>query len=288
MNLLPERLELLSYWVRERESIRQKKEAGLPKPWTQNVVLQTTRFCNCRRVDDKVSRWLLSNWYTKTAVTHPLAAAGLARLINWPDTLEVLLHDAWEWDMEAAMLALRLYRDDRNKVFTGVYIINGTGAKGRDKIFVVCRQVNTFYMHPELLDPKSMESTWRNLMRVPGIGTFIAGQMTADLRHVVPGEWADKMAWAPLGPGSQRGLSWLQGWDGLAKLPSMSQAVFTEGIGVLMPWFASTLPEIFDDRKLEAHDVQNCLCEYDKFMRISTGVGRGKNSYPGVCDVPHN
>ena len=71
------------YWIKERESIRKKKEAGNPKPWTDDPILQNYRFCNVRRMDDTVSQWLLKNWY-EPYFDHPnmLSAAGLSSMIR--------------------------------------------------------------------------------------------------------------------------------------------------------------------------------------------------------------
>ena len=81
----------LLYWIQEREKVRQLKEAGAPKPWTDDEVLQRYRFCNVRRMDDKVSRWLFENWYQPN-FDHPnmLLACALARFINLPASLEVI------------------------------------------------------------------------------------------------------------------------------------------------------------------------------------------------------
>ena len=49
-------LNRLVYFITEREAIRLKKEAGEPKPWTSDPILQQYRFCNVRRMDDKVSK----------------------------------------------------------------------------------------------------------------------------------------------------------------------------------------------------------------------------------------
>ena len=38
--------ERLLAWIVERESIRRKKERGLPRPWTLDPVLDGYRFCN--------------------------------------------------------------------------------------------------------------------------------------------------------------------------------------------------------------------------------------------------
>lgn len=292
MALAAERVELLEYWMSEREKVRRAKAMGAPKPWTLDPILQSTRFCNVRRMDDKVSLWLLDNWYPKVLdrvedAGQVLAAAGAARLLNWPDTLEVVItkdRGSWDWHWPDRVRALRAYRDAGNKIFTGAYIINGAMHIGAaDKIETVCRQIDTMYNHGELIDTDSMQNTHANLMRIKGIGSFMAGQIVADLRHVWPGDWADRHTWAPLGPGSRRGMAWLEGWDGTEFLPSMRQAYFEEQLSTLRATGLKrkTFRKIYEDRQLEAHDLQNCLCEFDKFMRLKTGTGRAKNQYPG-------
>jgi hypothetical protein len=54
-------------------------------------------------------------------------------------------------------------------------------------------------------------------------------------------------------------------------------------MSALIAQFFKRAPLIFADRELEAHDIQNCLCEYDKMMRLTTGTGRAKNGYPGLA-----
>lgn len=288
-NFQDERLERLAYWVRKREEARRNKEAGLPKPWTDDPILQTTRFCNVRRMDDKVSRWLLEEWYPIGLKPDPgtvLAAAGLARLINWPEALADLRQNTKfgpkfiEWNQNRARTHFEWLKGNKLKVFTGAYIINAAG--GGNKVDIVLRQINTLWLHPELVRTGSMAETHQLLQRIPGIGSFIAGQIVADLRHVTQGRWSDKDTWAPLGPGSHRGVNWLLGWNGTDKLSRMQQGVFQVYLGDLAAFFRSELKDIFEDLKLEMHDLQNCLCEFDKFMRLSTGTGRAKNKFDGV------
>jgi hypothetical protein len=82
-------LERMAYWIEEREAIRLKREAGESKPWTQDPILLGYRFCNVRRMDDRVSRWLLENWY-QPYLDHPsmLVNVALARFINNPPILQ--------------------------------------------------------------------------------------------------------------------------------------------------------------------------------------------------------
>jgi hypothetical protein len=82
------RTHLLLYWVAERESVRKKKEAGEPKPWSDDPVFRTTYFCNVRREDDKVTKFIRQMY--SPYVAHPLFVHNiiLSRFLNWPPTLE--------------------------------------------------------------------------------------------------------------------------------------------------------------------------------------------------------
>lgn len=46
------------YFIIERESIRKKKEAGLPRPWTDDYILDKCHFANVDREYDKASKIL--------------------------------------------------------------------------------------------------------------------------------------------------------------------------------------------------------------------------------------
>lgn len=283
------RLRTLKYWMVEREAIRKKRAAGKPAPWTSDPILQGTRFCNVRRMDDKVSEWLQNEWYPPVADAEPggdlLATAGLARLINWPLALVGLkaVDGAYtRWDYKAAKAHFETLKKRKEKVFTGAYIINAaSGGKGANKVDVVLKQVNTLFHRPDLVDPDSMQETHSNLQKIHGIGSFIAGQIVADLRHVWPGMWEDRHLWAPLGPGSRRGIAWLQGWNGIDKLPRMSQEDFNDLMQDLMAWASKNVSKIYEERQLEAHDIQNVLCETDKYNRLTFGTGRAKNKFAG-------
>lgn len=50
-------VETFVEFITERDSIRKKKEAGLPRPWTDDHILINTKFTNINRRYDKVSRF---------------------------------------------------------------------------------------------------------------------------------------------------------------------------------------------------------------------------------------
>lgn len=284
-------IETLRYWIVERDSIRHKKEENIqPKPWTNDSLLRDYRWCNVRRMDDRVSRWLMDNWYDpSTSPRTLLLAAALGRLVNWPDALAVVSHGKrfTKWNVRSAKAMLSKRFKSGQKTFTGAYIINAAG--GGSKTDIVCDQVQYIAARtPDkeallYVQPNSMQRTWECLQGVPGIGSFIAGQITADLRWVCKGAWEDRFSWAPIGPGSRRGMRRLLG---LPPMGPMTQMQFNE----LMPQLWDRMmhyrmvSEVFDNRHCELMDLQNCLCEFDKYMRLKEG-GHVRSRYAGRAEA---
>lgn len=270
------------YWIKEREAIRRRKESGKHPPWTENELMAATRWCNVRRMDDKVSRWLMDNYYRKDMVVkQAVLAATLARLINRPETLIKLCPKKFtRFDHARFSNILAEMRVNKEQVFTGVYIINGANANGRSKAQLVMDNLQDMSdkLRPADIDVYSMQNTHRNLMRFQGLGSFIAGQVVADLRHVLNGRgyWEDRMDWAPQGPGSSKGLNYVFDTPGfrmnqesfLARMTVYRDAVLKD----------SGVRAVAEDRGLEAHDWQNTLCEVGKWARLQQG-GRSKNRY---------
>lgn len=277
-----ERLRTLAHWMVEREIIRVARAMHTPPPWTKDPLIANTRWTNVRRMDDKVSIWLLENWYRGRTGTHgeAVTAAAVARLVNWPATLQRLKEQMPKWNQRTFQSVLHYRADSGQKVFTGVYIINSaSGGKGSSKIDVVANTINTVHsVGRGLVDTGSMQNTHTLLCTVPGIGSFIAGQMVADLRWVLRGTWADRHTWAPYGPGSLRGISWLRD----AVVTQKEFCTVLKHLREEMVYRFTPVASISADRNMELMDWQNCMCEISKYARLQTG-GRAKNRYvPGT------
>ena len=111
-----------------------------------------------------------------------------------------------------------------------------------------------------------------------GWGPFMAGQIVADLRHTrYLSDAPDVGRWAPLGPGSTKGLNRLAGRP-LKQLISQQQGLdeMLQLQDIVNANTASCVPPI------ELHDIQNCLCETDKYLRVKNGEGKPRSLYvPG-------
>lgn len=258
----------LLYWINERESIRRKKELGLPRPWTDDDILNTYRFCNVRRMDDKVSDWLYRQWY-RPYRNHPnsLAAAALARHFNLPKVLGQLTSKVYrigEPDWEAIARIVRVMKAAGHNVFNAAYMVRGIGEVDKTEM-VVNKVVGPLHRANVVLDTSSMRLSVEALLPHWGFSSFMAGQVVADLRWALTGTWKDRNTWAPYGPGSSRGLTRLLGSD----KGTMETALRMMRDG-LPPGIT---------KRLEAMDYQNCLCEWDKYERALQGEGRPKQLY---------
>lgn len=299
---VPERIEEWAYWITEREKVRKAKASGKKPPYTTDKIIADNRFCNVRRMDDKVSIWLYENWYCgnigyaqhRTAVIAGL----LARMINKPETLTAMTDGRRyeKWDYDKFYKTMYEIKASSEAVFTSAYIING--ASGGPKIDQVLNAIRDCYTAcdakaSKFLRPTSMEETAERLSSLRGVGSFISGQVVADLRWVLgdvsDGWWTDRMTWAPPGPGSSRGMKYLLGVasaeDMAGRGNDMRPREFLVALRDLVK-LAQEHPRVgpvFRERKLEAHDIQNTLCETGKFIRVKYGTGRAKNSYDAMA-----
>jgi hypothetical protein len=279
----------LVYFVCERERVRIAKESGQPRPWTQDRVLQTGRFCNIRREDDPVTKWIAA-WLAAHADDPDLfIAAMVARLINEPATLATL---SWPVPFDAAAearfiaemdaLQARQARGELRRIYNPAYVIPA-GPKGMPTHEHLARNVlHWAWEHRDWLRPRAADSLlacFARMTKCPGIGDFICGQIVTDLKFLPPLRAApDWMTWCIWGPGSMKGVNYMMGRDPKAKWKRLSEwraafdGIWARATPLLL---ARGIPE------LSATDRQNCMCEDSKWERARRG-GRVKQGYQGA------
>jgi len=274
------------YWIQERESIRLARKDKIAKPWTVDPILLNFRFCNARRMDDRVSKWLYNHWY-KPNYNHPnmLLAVVLARHFNQPDTLSYIGFPS-EWDPDEFYQLLLNYKEANpgKSVFNGAYMIRSSSNSSPhfypDKSEMVIREtVQQFVDTPPSLDTDCMEESVMIIQCYRNFGPFMAGQVVADLRHAIDGNWKDRNTWAAIGPGSHRGMNRLHERPLKQRLKPEKFVVELRNV---MKQARESLPKSITTR-LEAIDYQNCFCEWDKYERTIQGESRPKQKYPGAA-----
>ena len=274
-------------WVLAREEIRKRKESGAPPPWTDDPILARFRFCNVRREDDRVTRWI-SGHVRGPHRDHPLLWLMMCacRVINWPDTLsQMILEKAWpglrpDWvDRACAVLQERRARGE--KVYTGAYVVPAPSLRGADKQDYVCQTVlGSLDRAREQLasawEGRTLQETHRWLRQWHGWGDFLAYQAVVDMRFCdrLLSEAPDRDTWAAAGPGTIRGLHRLRG------RPLQSFLSQAEALPQVLEVYRAVRSRTGVD--LDLSDAPNVLCEFDKYERVRLGEGRPRALYvPG-------
>lgn len=291
-------LEYCLHWVREREFVRGKKEAGVLYPWTKDEIISSYRFCNVRREDDRVTVWVRENIREQYA-EHPYLWFMLccARQINWPETMDSLIKQypcSWPaaydgFTPKRMGLALQDVADKGRKVFTGAYNITAPPVKGAKKTTWVAEhtlgklwEARDYF--GDLFTKQTVPSGRRlglryvhsQIVKFDCWGPFMAYQAVVDMRFCpsLLANAPDVDEWAAAGPGTIRGLNRIAGRRLDAPL---SQDAACAEMRKLAPIIREETGVEFD-----FSDVPNIMCETDKYIRVKNGEGKPRAGYvPG-------
>jgi hypothetical protein len=263
--------------------LRIAKEAGMPE-LIGDEILQKYRFCNIRRRHDRVTKWLLQYYYTNN-IGDVWFKALIARIFNWPPTLDYLMkndlipHRVEEFEAERMIEFLQILEAGKFKIFNAAYVVYPTHKKGSK-----CENIVKYILEPTLeladeircgIEWDSIETTTKALSKGYGLSTFMAGQVTADLSYIM-GELInahDLYTWAPMGPGSVKGLNRLHNRPADKKL---SEEQFLSELNSARKYLIKAEKDYHD---LTLHDVQNIFCEFSKYMKVKDGLGTPKQIY---------
>lgn len=281
-------------------------------PLTADATLRQYRFCNVFRELDRVTVWIREN-IREPYADHPdlWFMLAIARTINWPPTLLWLMQQADEcgpnrgswptnpsFSPEALADALNEYKDTGHKVYTGAYMIRAESNPNAEwyawtkQEYVAKIVLGRLWEDREEWsafnwnrtkgtdDAPNLQSVWKWFQqpRYIGWGPFMAYQAVVDMRWTrLLGNADDINTWAALGPGSRRGLNRLAGRpldhplkqaDGLAEM----RGIWEEQDTYRAPWVP----------RIDLSDIQNALCETDKWLRVRNGEGKPRAQYiPG-------
>jgi hypothetical protein len=230
--------ELAKFMI-ARDTARQNKEAGQPKPWTKDKIIQTYRFCNVHREDDAVSRWLRRTYYPSFKGHQDIGfAAVVARLLNNPDALYAVAINrkfVLPWKPEMFRQVLHTRKAEGKKNFNAAYIVSTNGV-AMDKVDYLSRpRSRPAVGRSQGLRPRHSLAQWHEvLMEYDGLGSFIAAQVIADLKYMpplfdpdlgIPTSFADDWyTFAASGPGSRRGLNRVIGYAADSTVEGRSMA----------------------------------------------------------------
>lgn len=275
-------------YARERYSIRLKRNAGEPKPWTTDPLLLKYSFTEVFREDDRTTKWLRDH------VREPLRndpmvlpAVLIFRWFNRISTGEAIftqldMFDGTAFDRflrsgetNALKVAIRNHCGDGPYV-TGAYTINtiGTGAKMNKLDGVLCLIEMWFDRHDWQKPDTSSLQAFCKWCTSPALGPFMTDQIATDLRWTYLLEEApDIMTWANPGPGCTAGLNRVFGRPATQRVPTTQLIVEMRALLAL-----SQHPDYWPREwpRWELHEVENCACEFEKYQR-----GYSRRKYDG-------
>lgn len=278
--------ERFIYWIKERHAIYERRQAGEPKPWTNDEVLQNYFFTNPYRENDKVTAWFRETIRNPLRNHRDVIFATVAfRWFNLPETGNRL----WDlgllrsWEPRDVLQLLCPLRDRGEKIFTGAFMINSPA--GEPKLEAIVRRVSRVWEARSRLpyQSRSMEDYHRRLTEFDGLGGFMAYEVVCDLRWTKVLEAAtDKLTWCNPGPGCIRGLYRIAGEEITNKSNSTSPPRPKDWLDRMKRLLGLVQKRLTAMPPFEMREIEHSLCEFDKYSRALAGDGRLKRRFQGT------
>lgn len=275
--------DLFVYFIQEREKVRIQHDAGKPKPWTDDVILQSIRFTNVDREKDRTTiyirnRYAWNDWlYVNTVI---------ARFINRIDALEQIPpYDGSISAHEYVDIIRRVFAERKaaGKTNTcGVYLI---GSLKTEELLQWLETLFDSNLQKDLNSCSTCKQYYDRLTSIKNLGSFIANQIVQDIKNTAGSNLynaPDRRIFTSHGPGSLRGIS-------IYFDTKVTPATFIKYLGLAFNEVREKL--MHDDpykiiEQLDYHNLQNCFCEYSKYMNQILGLGRRiKNRYDGEVEL---
>lgn len=290
--------------LKERYQILVNRREGLPRPWTDDVILQRNKFCNVFREDDKTTQWFRENMRNENFYGDNWEAILLTciafRWFNKIEIGEILLDPSIGlsqgafYEKRAEHLIMGAYPE--GPFVTAAYVIKGpNGMKKLEGILycISCAAKEIKGMARRLkssqeADGVSMKRAWMALQELECMGPFNSYEVVTDLYYtpVLAGAW-DQDEWANPGPGAARGISRILYGDAEKLNPTShrDQAVLIAEMKNLLALSKEQHSWIHEmpERPFHLREVEHILCEYDKYLRVAEG-GRMKQKYNGESE----
>ena len=266
------KLETYLWYVDERETILNKRKAGLPQEqWTNDKILQERKFCNNRREDDSGTIWNKEN--IRVHWEHPeyFSLAIVSRLINYPKVMDPVMDAGFvKSDHIDEYLCKEVIK--HNNEHNGLPLSNIAYRNGKDiekGHMMVDHYVRRIQQARDLIPEwdraianQDNDEVWSVITQLPHFKAFIPQQIMIDIAHPPLMEWSNwKDDITFIGPGSTMGLQHI--YDTTQNfMNAKDDADWNDKFIELQGILKSEL-----NISLSLHDVQNTLCEYQKYQK---------------------
>jgi len=270
----------------ERHRIYKKKMNHDQRPWTEDPILDKFRFCNIFRQYDKCSLWMINNIVRKSRNLEQLWPAVIAyRYISSYNMYKELANRCVDlFDMKQVHSTMIDIVHEGMK-FNGCFLRNPKIKGGWSPIvhvpFLLIREIRVDGRLPSVVSRQSFENLTKYLIQFSATSGFMAHQYACDLEYSVFFDPTDKQTYATMGPGSKQGMNLLL--DRNRKAP-MKQDEWLKYARELRTFLAEAFKWEFPEEEISMQDVQNWLCEFQKYSKYltmeKTGVRVKVRKYP--------
>lgn len=263
-------------FIKERERIRKRKEAGKPWPWTNDPVLRKYHFCNIDRAHDKVTHDVMQFLKRAPSSEALVFNAIVARFFNSPAVLaELSPIEPAEYDWRALYRTLRRLMKRDGLVWRRAYLtvawFNGidTGDKMKNYAVVLRELARWCESNAQtLLAQPTIHDGVRMLTKLKGFKEFMGTQVCLDLALTGKARFkTTDYVPLPYDKGSRWGLSDIFGF-----------AEYDRAV--------EQLTMLKNKTRLTYAQTEQALCEFSRYRRLSDGrVPDGKaRKYAGKRD----
>lgn len=274
---------MLSYldFVVERHAVYERRLAGQPGPWTNNLVLRDHKFTNVFRVLDFGSQFLVKELLLSEE--HPeardvLMRCFLYRYTNRPEPWLAFYEEFGRYpvceDLERNLPdCWKDYRAGGNAIFGNAFkMFSGAENKGMDRLTWVTGLTNRYFgfgvddITYDFLTAKTPARKLAALKTIPRCADFMAMQVLTDWGYWDPAH--DENAFIVAGPGARIGSKII--WPD--RKPE-----------AIISWAHKAVLALDDcpmigQRPPSLMDIQNTLCEFSKYTRY-LGLPRKRSEW---------
>ena len=241
-------------------------------------ILQEYKFCNCYRVLDRVSQFLLKSViyngveYSKEDMIFRII---LFKIFNKEDTWNYLMEKLKDivldnFSFESYDRLLTEYKNNGNKIYNDAYISCANKAFGyemkhQNHLALLEQMFIKDKMQNKIIDCKSMKEAFNILKEYPLIGNFMAYQLVTDINYSEVVNFRED-EFTVAGPGAIRGIK--------KCFSNLDGATYEDVIKYMYDVQESEFERLklkfkyINSRKLQYIDIQNLFCELDKYLRV--------------------
>jgi len=277
----PQRVKQFAADAATREAIRRHREEGDRDPFPNGAIPPEwrQRLTNVNREHDRFTREFRQLYAPYHAHPDAWFMIVAARLLNLPATLAEVQEALLPWQRDRFVAAIAARRARGEKIEGGAYMTPAPPRAGADKYqYIADAILAPAWADCEFLRPRVSDSLLLfdlRLAKAHGLGSFLRGQIIADLKIYQPLCRArDRLTWCASGPGSRKGLNIICGrpadtpwreWEWWRTCDALRREVEVDfrAIGI---------------DPCDAQSIQHWLCEYSKLASVRSG-GRPKRWY---------